>query len=87
MAWFEDERLRDIYETGRARGVSSEDCVAILLALTILTRSRSRMSHWVAGKPFSMPDGRSAVQVTRRWAITFEWIEDVGPFRMQLVAM
>jgi len=87
MAWFEDERLKDIYETGRARGVSSEDCVVILLALTILTRSRSPMSHWVAGKPFSMPDGRSAVRITPRWAITFDWFEDIGPLGMRLVSM
>ena len=87
MAWFEDERLKHIYETGRARGVSSEDCVAILLALTILTRSRSCLSHWVAGKPFSMPEGRSAVRVTPRWAISFEWIEGIGPMRMRLASM
>jgi hypothetical protein len=84
MAWFDDRRLRDIYEFGLARGVTSEDCAIIRRKLSILMATRSHRSHWLAGEPRSTPDGRSAVRVTPHWAISFEWIEEVGPFRMRL---
>ena len=84
MAWFDDKKLRDIHESGVARGVSSEDGSVIRRKLAILVATRSRKSHWLAGQPFSLSDGRSAVQVTKDWAISFDWIEDVGPFAMRL---
>lgn len=84
MAWFDDKRLKDIYESGVARGVSSEDCFVIRRRLAILMATRGRKSHWVAGEPVPMPGGRLGVRVTPDWAISFDWIEDVGPFRMRL---
>lgn len=84
MAWFNDKKLRDIYELGVAQGVSSESCFAIRRKLAILMATRSSKSHWLAGRPFSFPDGRRAVQVAPDWAISFDWIEDVGPFAMRL---
>jgi hypothetical protein len=87
MAWFDDKKLRDIYDQGVAAGVLSEDCFVIRRKLAILMATRSRVSHWVAGEPFSTPDGRLAVRVATGWAISFEWVEDVGPFRMRLEAL
>lgn len=87
MAWFDDKKLKDIYESGLARGVSSEECAIIRRRLAILMAARSRVSHRVAGEPFSMPEGRLAVRVTPRWAISFEWIEDVGALKMRLEAL
>jgi plasmid maintenance system killer protein len=87
MAWFDDKKLKDIYESGLARGVSSEECAIIRRRLAIPMAARSHTSHRVAGAPFSMPDGRLAVRVTPRWAISFEWIEEIGPFRMRLEAL
>ncbi len=84
MAWFEDQRLKHIYEKGIADGVPSEDCFLIRRSVWLLLRMRSRISHWVAGKPFTMPDGRPAVRVTPDWAISFDWVEEVGPFKMRL---
>lgn len=84
MAWFEDKRLRLIYEEGIAAGVTSEDCALIRRSVQLLLRMRSRTSHWIAGKPFTAPGGRPAIRVTRDWAISFDWIEGVGPFHMRL---
>lgn len=84
MAWFDDKKLRDIYEFGVAQGVSSEDCFIIRRRLAILMAARSLKSHWVAGIPFALPDGRRAVQVTPAFAISFDWIEEVGSFAMRL---
>jgi hypothetical protein len=84
MAWFEDERLKRIYEEGIAEGVPSEDCFLIRRSTDLLLRMRGRISFWVAGKPFTLPNGRSAVRITPQWAISFEWFEGVGPLRMRL---
>ena len=84
MAWFDDKKLREIYERGIAPGVSSEDGSVVRRKLAILMATRSRKSHWLAGRPFLFPGGRSAVQVMPSWAISFDWIEDVGPFQMRL---
>ena len=84
MARFDDKRLKDIYEGGVAAGVSSEDCFIIRRKLVILMATRSRISHWIAGTPSTAGPGRSAVWVTQDWAISFEWIEAVGPFEMRL---
>lgn len=84
MAWFEDKRLKHIYEDGIAIGIPSEDCAAIRRSVQLLLRMRSHTSHWVAGKPFVTAEGRKAVRVTSDHAISFDWIEDIGPFRMRL---
>jgi hypothetical protein len=84
MAWLNDERLRAIYDGRVAEGVASEDCFIIRRKLELLRHMRHFKSHWVAGRPFVMPDGRRAVQVTRSWAISFDYIEDLRPFGLRL---
>jgi hypothetical protein len=84
MAWFEDKRLKRIYEEGIADGVPSEDCFLIRRCVGLLLRMRSRIAHGVAGRPFVTTEGRSAVRLSPQWAISFDWIEDVGPFDMRL---
>lgn len=84
MAWFEDKRLKDIYDLGVAAGVSSEDCFIIRRRLVILKATREAKSHWITGAPFTFPSGRRAVRVAAGWAVSFDWIEDVGAFGMRL---
>ncbi len=84
MAWFNDKHLKEIYELGITRGISSEDCFIIRRKLAILMATRSQTTHWVAGRVLNSSGARRVVQVAPRWAVSFEWIEDVGPFSMQL---
>jgi hypothetical protein len=84
MAWFEDTRLKHIYEEGIAIGVPSEDCAVIRRKLVLLLATRSRISHGIVGKPFTTPEGRLAIRIMPDRAISFDWIEGIGPFRMRL---
>jgi len=84
MAWFDDKRLKDIYEGRVTAGVSSEDYVTLRRSIELLRNTREVRSHWIAGKPLPGLGGRHAIQVTKGWAISFDWIEGVGPLRMRL---
>lgn len=84
MGRFDDERLEEIYYFGATYGVSREDCSLIRRSLSILRATTEGRTLPVAGRPFSLPDGRAAVQVTPDWAISFDWFEEVGAFVMRL---
>jgi plasmid maintenance system killer protein len=86
MKQFEDERVREIYHTRFARGLSQRLTEAVHEAVRLLVASGSLSDVRVIGPIVRWPNApdRYGLHINGKWHVTFAWSEDKGAYAIRL---